>query len=183
MDVIIRGHKKNPDLHFFDDRLVCGEDAYPYIHISNIWVNPFLGATVDITYKGKHKGFKIDKADFDKALKAVAEVIGMLKEAFLTGAESLQTMKDPLEIFEFCKSHSLTELGAFSGWFCERMKIIMDMFEEDEKLLLAFETACQLMIGTDKEAKGYAGGAGVHFVGAITNKRIIFFTNSIIKRT
>ena len=181
MYVTIKGRKKKPDVILTDDRVICGGEEFLYADISKIWALSFLGASFDITYKGRHHGFKIEESEMEKATQAAAEVQKMIDSRVDREIDSLAGVRDPEALFEFVKEHDLKEIGVSSGWFCQRMQAILGMLEPGETVRLPFEAKCGLAIAIDASKERFTSiqSKEAQFAGLITNKRLILYTSGL----
>ena len=181
MYVTIKGRKKKPDVILTDDRVICGGEEFLYADISKIWALSFLGASFDITYKGRHHGFKIEESEMEKATQAAAEVQKMIDSRVDREIDSLAGVRDPEALFEFVKEHDLKEIGVSSGWFCQRMQAILGMLEPGEIVRLPFEAKCGLSIVVDTNQERFTSfqTKEAQFAGLVTDRRLILYTQGL----
>lgn len=178
VNITIQGKKRKPDVQFLDDRMVCDSAVYLYSDISQIWTQKFLGASIDITYKGRHHGFKIDDAEYERAGQVAKDVQARLNDSFVKSASMVSKATDPERLYEFCKDNGLLEAGISSKWFCDRMKAIMEKLEEGEKLLIPFESWCGTVVVVDGALERVTSmqSGEAQYVCAITDRRLICYT-------
>lgn len=181
MYVTIKGRKKKPDVILTDDRLICGNEEFLYADIKRIWALSFLGASFDITYRGRHHGFKIEESEMEKATQAAAEVQKMIDARVDREIDMLAGVRDPDALFEFVKAHDLKEIGVGAGWFTDRMRAILGMLEPGEIVRLPFEAKCGLsiVVDTNKERFTSFQTKEAQFAGLVTDRRLILYTQGL----
>lgn len=170
MDVTIKGKKKNQDIRLTDDRLICENTEYLYGDISAIWVGGLFNPTLDVTYKGWHRAFKIDKEEQENAKRAAEEVQNKIDEIVESFTFSAAEPKPLEEVFAFCKMHSLKSFDVSEKNFCSWFGRVMDRLDADETVLLPFESTGFFKV----TEKGIIMSMDqLIFAGAATDRRLV----------